>query len=120
MLGEATNAERPVVPGVQEEGPGGAPRPQQPHRQGRVLLRPVQEDLRDPLHGADATLDPIVRQLKQLHEESGWSQDQTAQRAGMRKQQLNAVFTGATKSPGVAVLHRIARALGYDLELRLS
>lgn len=117
MQGEGANVERPDVSGVSTAGSGD---PADGNGQGHLslLLRTLPEGLRraEPVAGSEGQ-HTIIRQLSQLASRSKKSQDVIGAAAHMKKQQLNAILTGKTKSPGINVLERIANALGYRIAL---
>jgi transcriptional regulator with XRE-family HTH domain len=53
--------------------------------------------------------------IRALREAKGWSQRELARRAKVRQPSLSAIETGQAKRIDVAMLERIANALGADL-----
>ncbi len=116
MSGESAHVERAAVPAVQEEGRdrpvGGA------GGTGDLwlLLRKVQEAVRDPVSGHEAQdVSPIIRDLRVLRDKRSLAF--VAGAAGMKRQQLHNIESGLTRNPGIRTVSRIAAALGYELVL---
>ena len=116
MSGEVAHAQCSEMPGVQE---GRRRAASEGHRPGDqpLLLRAVQEAVRDPLDGADPPVTGIVRDLIRIRDDQGITPATHARMAGMSRQQYQAIECGRTKSPGVLVIERLAAALGYRLTL---
>ena len=116
MSSEGAHVERPAVPDVQAEGRHHPPGGPSNTRDLRLLLRKVQDDVRNPLSGAEAQgVSALVKELKALR--GGRSLECIASRAEMKRQQLHNIESGETRNPGILTVGRIAEALGYKLVL---
>ena len=116
MSGESAHAECASMPAVQAEGRDHPSRGSSSSGDIRVLLRKVQEAVRNPVPGHEAQdVSPVVKELKVLRDKR--SLECVASCAGMKRQQLHNIESGLTRNPGVLTVTRIAEALGYTLAL---
>jgi transcriptional regulator with XRE-family HTH domain len=53
--------------------------------------------------------------IKELRTERGLTQEQVAQKAGVTKNYITMLETGARKTPSLPVLKRLAKALGVPV-----
>ena len=61
----------------------------------------------------------IVSQLRALREQQSWTQQQLADAVGVPRSAI-ARLESAVHSPRLETLHAVARALGYDVDVRLK
>ena len=57
----------------------------------------------------------LSRVLKTLREGKGFSQDHLAKKAGVTREYLTMLESGARRNPSLAVLQRLAKALGVSV-----
>lgn len=57
----------------------------------------------------------LGRVLRNLRAAKGWTQEQLAKKAGMTRAYVAKLETGGKRNPSLAILQRLARALGVPV-----